>query len=350
MKNLHAYFLLSLVSSALIPSDANIEFELYGIKNKIIINYLNDMLNTDPNYKTDRSHKKYKQAIYDDIDNFIALTQDIQFEQALDESFKGFNADAYETAILIDTVKKLGKPDILLTKIQDTKDIEAIIPCLPSYIQVDALDASDVKFSDFSYGEKNIITFIYSLSYYIDFFITSRSQLNVFHIVLDEIETGFNPKWQKHMINILVYLLQQYNDKEFIVTIISHSPFILSDIPKGNVIFLEKGKQVYPNIETFGANIHTLLAHGFFMKEGLMGEFAKSKINEVIDYLNGKDSPIENDDEAQRYIHIIGEPIIKRQLQRMLDSKKLDKIKDIDALKSQIESLKNRLENLEKKS
>ena len=86
------------------------------------------------------------------------------------------------------------------------------------------------------------------------------------------------------------------------------------------------------------------------MKEGLMGGFAKSKINEVIDYLNGKDSPIENDDEAQRYIHIIGEPIIKRQLQRMLDSKKLDKIKDIDALKSQIESLKNRLENLEKKS
>ena len=341
LKNLHAYFLLSLVSSAFIPSDANIEFQLYGIKNKTIINYLNDILNADLNYKTDRSHKKYKQAIYDDIDNFIALTQDIQFEQALDTSFKGFNVDAYETARLIDTVKKLGKSDILLTKIQDTKDIEAIIPCLPSYIQVDALDASDVKFSDFSYGEKNIITFIYSLSYYIDFFITSRSQLNVFHIVLDEIETGFNPKWQKHMINILVCLLQQYNDKEFIVTIISHSPFILSDIPKGNVIFLEKGKQVYPNIETFGANIHTLLSHGFFMKEGLMGEFAKEKINEAIEYLNKKELTPEETDYCENIISIIGEPMLKRQLQKMLDSKPLS---EVEKIKKQIAELQQKLE------
>ena len=44
--------------------------------------------------------------------------------------------------------------------------------------------------------------------------------------------------------------------------------------------------QVYPNIETFGANIHTLLSHGFFMKDGLMGEFAKDKIDTAIKYLN----------------------------------------------------------------
>jgi hypothetical protein len=67
----------------------------------------------------------------------------------------------------------------------------------------------------------------------------------------------------------------------------THSPFILSDLPKENVIFLEKGKQVYPfedRKQTFGANIHTLLSHGFFMKDGLMGEFAKEKIQSIINY------------------------------------------------------------------
>lgn len=72
-----------------------------------------------------------------------------------------------------------------------------------------------------------------------------------------------------------------------------------------------------------------------------MGEFAKSKINKVIDYLNGKDSPIADDDEAQKYIRIIGEPILKRQLQKMLDSKRLSEVENI---KKQIAELQQKLE------
>jgi len=130
---------------------------------------------------------------------------------------------------------------------------------------------------------------------------------------------------------------------------ITHSPFILSDIPKENVIFLEKGKQVYPfedNQQTFGANIHTLLSHGFFMKDGLMGEFAKDKIDTVIKYLNQTKL---SDDEiiyCENIISIIGEPIIKRQLQKMLDSKRLC---EIDVIKKQIEELQIELAKKENK-
>lgn len=35
------------------------------------------------------------------------------------------------------------------------------------------------------------------------------------------------------------------------------------------------------DIDTFGANIHTLLTHGFFMSEGLLGDFAKNKIDDI---------------------------------------------------------------------
>ena len=161
-------------------------------------------------------------------------------------------------------------------------------------------------------------------------------------ILLDEGEMTLHPQWQKQYVAYWIdFLKTNFNEHICHLVVTSHSPFILSDIPKKNVIFLEKGKQVYPNIETFGANIHTLLSHGFFMKEGLMGEFAKNKINEVIDYLNGKASPIKDDDEAQRYIRIIGEPILKRQLQKMLDSKHLKKIKKI---KKQITELQQKLE------
>lgn len=203
-------------------------------------------------------------------------------------------------------------------------------------LSFDYMAQNGSSYGSLSHGEKTLYSFFVNLVNFNN---------NDFLFLLDEPDNTLHPNWQKSFLNELINILTKLKKNAHLV-LTSHSPFLLSDLPKENVIFLENSEQVYPNIETFGANIHTLLSHGFFMKEGLIGEFARNKINEVIDYLNGKDSPIKDDDEAQRYIHIIGEPIVKRQLQRMLDSKKLDKMKEIDALKNQIENLKNRLDIL----
>ena len=117
-------------------------------------------------------------------------------------------------------------------------------------------------------------------------------------IFLDETELGVHPKWQKEYLSNILASIKPLNTKGKKINIFfaTHSPFILSDLPKENVIFLEQGKQVDVDINPFGANIHTLLSHGFFMKDGLMGEFAKGKINQikkfyddVIKYKDNKD-------------------------------------------------------------
>jgi hypothetical protein len=128
----------------------------------------------------------------------------------------------------------------------------------------------------------------------------------------------------------------------------THSPFILSDLPKENVIFLEKGKQVYPfedRKQTFGANIHTLLSHGFFMKEGLMGEFAKDKINQVYNFISRKDTSfIKTKEEAQNIINLIGEPMLKKELQFLYD-----KEFEIDDIDKQIREHEEAIEKLKSK-
>lgn len=174
---------------------------------------------------------------------------------------------------------------------------------------------------------------------------------NIF-ILLDEIENNLNPNWQKKLLSVLIDISSAYSiNIHFIIT--THSPFILSDLPKENVIFLEKGKQVYPfedNQQTFGANIHTLLSHGFFMKDGLMGEFAKDKIDKAIKYLNQKAISKEELDYCENIISIIGEPIIKRELQRMLKNKmELSNKEEIDTIKEEIKELTEKLEKLEGK-
>ncbi|ACM92924.1 conserved hypothetical protein [Nautilia profundicola AmH] len=213
-------------------------------------------------------------------------------------------------------------------------------------ISIELIDTKYNKnYIDLSSGEKN---FLLILSIIFD----ALDKFNLF--LLDELENFIHPNLIKNLINEILKLL--HNKKNFYHLILStHSPFILSDIPKENIIFMKDGKNVSNevDIETFGANIHTLLTHGFFMEDGLMGEYAKSQIDEVIKYLNHDDSKIKSDDEAQKLINIIGEPIIRKQLQRMLDSKrlnKIDKIDKIDELEKEIELLKARIEILRKKS
>ena len=74
---------------------------------------------------------------------------------------------------------------------------------------------------------------------------------------------------------------------------------------------------------------------------------SKNKIDDVIKYLNNdKKSTITTDEDAQNIINIIGEPIIKRELQKMLDSKRLSKVDKIDKIEKDIEELQKELKEL----
>ncbi|MBV6716358.1 AAA family ATPase [Paenibacillus chitinolyticus] len=154
-------------------------------------------------------------------------------------------------------------------------------------------------------------------------------------IMIDEGELYFHPEWQK---SLLLHLLQFFaglfrseeRRRNVQIMITSNSPFIVSDLPASNIIFLRKSgvlSQVVDGLDdhkqTFASNIHTLLAHSFFMENGLIGEFAKSKINEVIDLLvHGKTSEIKaNKERIEKTIHLIGEPVIKAKLISMLNDR-----------------------------
>ena len=152
------------------------------------------------------------------------------------------------------------------------------------------------------------------------------------------------------------------------IILTSHSPFIISDLPKENVIFLEKGEQLNPfedGKQTFGANIHTLLSHGFFMKEGLMGEFAKEKIQSIINYyeeikeLTKEENKKQRDKEKAIYEKeyktkfwqiqsIIGDDYLKQIIKNHLIEIEKIVLGNDEAKKEEVKRLKAQIELLEK--
>jgi len=186
-------------------------------------------------------------------------------------------------------------------------------------------------------------------------------------LMLDEAELTLHPEWQKIFLDWSLKIIQivcsNFNSVQVLYS--SHSPFFLSDLPKGNVIFLKSKTgedkngnkinqchtctQVEQAEQTFGANIHSLYRNSFFLENGLMGEFAKGKIDGVIKDLNQDDAKNKlGEKEKEEILFVIkqiGEPIIRRKLQQMYDEifhspEQIDN--RIKALEAEIKQLKER--------
>jgi ABC-type dipeptide/oligopeptide/nickel transport system ATPase component len=235
-----------------------------------------------------------------------------------------------------DKTKEEKYENFLVSKVNEQKDefpeintvfkeFAQIVP----WIYIEFYD-NDKSYNSLSSGEKLFLNFSINVMYQVrNIESLEKQQYKTINLFLDEVELGLHPNWQKRFIQEVFYMLKNFKS-QFNIIYATHSPFILSDLPKENVIFLKDGKQIEVDIDTFGANIHTLLSHGFFMENGLMGEFAKSKIDKAIKYLNQKTLSDKEIDYCENIISIIGEPILKRQLQKMLDSKRLYKVDDIN--------------------
>ncbi len=345
--NLYTYFILFILLSVLEYSEEDEELKDFYFKDKEIKSSLVEKYGKFSNIN------ELAKEIIKDIDKFKdIINKKKSLIEILKENTQGYlNEDVYNLAKLIDKLKELNK-NTFPEKLDNPNEIEQILSTLPSFIKTNIIGEGEVKFSDFSTGEKNLISFIYSLLYYIKFYTPKDSKdFKFFNIVLDEVEIGLNPNWQKSIIYSVIKSLEHSKDIKFILTIISHSPFILSDIPRENIIFLKNDKEVKTNItQTFGSNIHTLLSDAFFMKDGLMGDFAKEKINDVIKILKKEEKLSEEDIKiCESVISIIGEPILKKTLQGQLELKINSEESELKRLEKKQREIQEKIEELKRK-
>lgn len=212
-------------------------------------------------------------------------------------------------------------------------------------------DGSDLD--DLSSGEKQIIHSISSIVYHIinvnsvanngaDKFklgIESTQSYRNINILFDEVEQYFHPELQRQFIAKLLDYLSKMNKTHFNnidginILLATHSPFILSDIPNSNILRLKDGMPTPEESQTFGANIHNLLANDFFLEKGFMGEFAKGKINEVITFINNKKQL----DELTLLIPNLEKELLKLEDKKSEKSKRLSQ--KIKAYKIELEDL-----------
>lgn len=199
----------------------------------------------------------------------------------------------------------------------------------------------DTPFFEFSLprplssGERYLLKFYYRL-----YSVLKKGHCENIYLFIDEADTCLHPDWQYHWVERFVAGLEKINDslKEngYILNdlrcqifLTTHSPFVLSELLRDNVVFLKRKQTAsyqWRNVEVkdyliedkpstfFAGNLFDLLNSGFFV-ENTIGHFAEDKIKECISMIKEN----KNSEYAEMLISQIGDPILKELVSNLRD-------------------------------
>ena len=230
--------------------------------------------------------------------------------------------------------------------LRSMRDIQEYLP--PSFFQIEILmdrfengervNDTPISIEQMSAGERQYLytfsTYIYHVLNLLSIQESHRVRYRNINLILDEVEICFHPEFQRRFVyELLGYIKRLFMNRNasFNILIATHSPFILSDIPQSNILYLEDGKMVMPEgiKNPFAANICDILYQSFFLKQGFVGEFARKKIKHIIERLLPGDYFLD-DSEAEYHLlmELIGDPFLKMQLQQLYEDRRKRNGKD----------------------
>lgn len=182
-----------------------------------------------------------------------------------------------------------------------------------------SLDFINLKWPRMSAGEESMLSFYARLNAIVNY--TSSEDLL---LLIDEGDLYYHPEWQrKYIYYLLNYLATVKKNIQIIYT--THSPFLVSDLPKESLIILGKKDDNHDDYETFGANLYTLFSKAFFLEESSTSEFARQKIKTEI--LDKFESMTDRTSKKSVFdlINKVGEPVLKNILLKRFSNKTNDK-------------------------
>lgn len=208
-----------------------------------------------------------------------------------------------------------------------------------------------IPFEGLSSGERQIAYTLGNLIYHLRNIESNSKDINssinhvsthkygYVNVMLDEVELYFHPDLQRRFISLLldsIKGLQLPSNYGINITLITHSPFVLSDIPDNNILCMSRKEHVDAFDKTFAANIHDLFNNTFILPYTI-GEYAQLKITEIVSTYHRVRDVVKNDsnwkfcDERQewqkqlewsklKYVsEIIGDNYLSEETKDMLD-------------------------------
>lgn len=184
-----------------------------------------------------------------------------------------------------------------------------------------------------SSGEKQMMQSFSYMLYHINNLQSVKE--NEFHIpyhhvnlIFDEAELYYHPEYQRDFIaNLIRMLAWSHIDgrkiRSISITVVTHSPFVLSDVMVNHTLNLDNGEVKRKEKQTFGANYHELLYDQFV--SDTIGAVVRKVVNTIVSLQNQIenrekcDALLEDIGYYQFLVSTIAEPYLRKNLISMLE-------------------------------
>lgn len=157
-------------------------------------------------------------------------------------------------------------------------------------------------------------------------------------VLIDEGATFYHPEWQRSYIYDVNKFFKDVIIKSSLVENIhliltSHSPFVISDLTRDQIVYLRKEKQPNSNFNfckvlntddkplSFAGNINSLYRYSFFLQDTLTGKYSHEVLDEIINKLIQKNTDL-NLDLVEYLLSETSEPILKNHISKLLEKYK----------------------------
>ena len=270
-------------------------------------------------------------------------------------------------------ISNVGR-NFVFTKDDDRKTLEDIFKSLnteesDNLISQETFSVLEFEWNGLSSGELALLNLLGRLNS-----VTSNLNSSKVLVLLDEVDLGLHPEWQRNWVNsvlpIIGKIMKKGNDAVRVI-LSTHSPIILSDFLAEDVIYLPEE----PNkiLKTFGQNIYSLFKNSFFL-EAPKGAFSQQVIEDLLKIFGNCSNEemiqrnktykqfikryrihFEKDTPAQdiriffeKLVDMIGEDIIRNHLKRQIEKAKwYNEQNDTLGYEEKIEELERRIKELE---
>ena len=169
-------------------------------------------------------------------------------------------------------------------------------------------------------GESHFIKNFAALNEHINLAFVSPVPVNGSAIlILDEPEVHMHPDLERQYLYILTHWLHNdFPNIQFQIILLTHSPFLLSDVERSHVLLLQRTPEdvitaKHPEGQTFAANIHNILHEPLFL-DSPFGSISTELICQVIKQLKKGEPESFSPEELEVIISLIGEPLLRNSL------------------------------------
>lgn len=201
------------------------------------------------------------------------------------------------------------------------KDEQEQQPIDSSWDGMDALvEDGEFTIDKMSSGERQMLYSLSYVLYHIKNIQSVKEDENrvAYHnicLIFDEAELYYHPDYQRRFLGMLLEAISWCNiDPDIIhsiqILIVTHSPFILTDMLTQNTLYLKKGEVQSVSQQTFGGNYYDLLNKSFFFEKSAIGDVAVNNYNRWLNQSN------QGEMISQEVLDLVGDDVIRNYLTR----------------------------------